>query len=278
MSVPVPDGRLLGGRFAIVEKIGGGAMGEVFRAHDADRGCDVALKVLRDPEPDKVYRFKREFRALADAAHPNLVRLHELVSERDQWFFTMELVDGVDFLGWVRGPRDPFDEGGAVDALATPLSSPFEDHPGWATVTVEQSATARALRGAGARAAMPRLSRQAPPLIEDEQWQRLRDGLRQLAVAVQFLHDRGTLHRDLKPSNVMVTRDGRVVVLDFGIVTELARPVLTDGDVAGTPAYMAPEIGVVPTPDTAADWYAVGVMLYEAMAGRRPFHGSISEL
>jgi serine/threonine protein kinase len=277
MSAPVPDGRLLAGRFLIVEKIGGGAMGEVYRAHDAERGGDVALKVLRDPEPDKVYRFKREFRALADAAHPNLVRLHELVGERDQWFFTMELVDGTDFLAWVRGPRGQLDDGSAVDTMATPISSPFDD-PGWPTVTVEQSVTARALRGGGTRAVMPRLSRQAPPLIEDEQWQRLRDGLRQLAVAVQFLHDRGTLHRDLKPSNVMVTRDGRVVVLDFGIVTELARPVWTGGGVAGTPAYMAPEIGVVPTPDTAADWYAVGVMLYEAMAGRRPFHGSITEL
>jgi serine/threonine protein kinase/tetratricopeptide (TPR) repeat protein len=277
MSVPVPDGRLLGGRFAIVEAIGGGAMGEVFRAHDAERGGDVALKILRDPEPDKVYRFKREFRALADAAHPNLVRLHELVGERDQWFFTMELVDGVDFLGWVRGPREPLDEVSVTDTMAAPLTSPFDD-PGWPTLTVEQSVTARALRGGGARAVLPHLARQAPPLIEDEQWQRLRDGLRQLAIAVQFLHDRGTLHRDLKPSNVMVTRDGRVVVLDFGIVTELARPVWTGGGIAGTPAYMAPEIGVVPTPDTAADWYAVGVMLYEAMAGRRPFHGSISEL
>jgi serine/threonine protein kinase len=127
MSAPVPDGRLLAGRFLIVEKIGGGAMGEVYRAHDAERGGDVALKVLRDPEPDKVYRFKREFRALADAVHPNLVRLHELVGERDQWFFTMELVDGTDFLAWMHGPHSQLDDGSTVNTMATPISSPFDD-------------------------------------------------------------------------------------------------------------------------------------------------------
>src|ERR1044072_466753 len=89
-------------RFVLKERIGGGGMGEVFRAHDRERNEDVALKMLRDPEPQRVYLFKREFRALADVAHPNLVRLHELVSAGGRWFFTMELIHGVDFLSWVR--------------------------------------------------------------------------------------------------------------------------------------------------------------------------------
>ncbi len=101
---------------------------------------------------------------------------------------------------------------------------------------------------------------------------RLRACLGQLVAGVSALHDAGIVHRDLKPSNVLVEPGGRVVVLDFGLAdgVELAD---TELAAAGTPVYMAPETGdgVV---GPAADWYAVGVMLYEALTGRRPFDGS----
>ncbi|MCK6551533.1 AAA family ATPase, partial [Myxococcota bacterium] len=111
---------------------------------------------------------------------------------------------------------------------------------------------------------------------------RLREGLRQLAEGLTALHGAGKLHRDIKPSNVMVAKNGRVVVLDFGLVTEMYEEWLIkstlEGVVCGTVAYMAPEqgAGLVPTP--ASDWYAVGVMLYEALTGRLPFEGRLFDI
>ena len=88
------------------------------------------------------------------------------------------------------------------------------------------------------------------------------------------------LHRDLKPSNVMVV-DHRVVVLDFGLVRELDGDALSktlDGNVNGTPAYMAPEQARGEALSEATDWYAFGVMLYEAMSGVLPCDGPLLEL
>src|SRR5262249_18012469 len=89
---------------------------------------------------------------------------------------------------------------------------------------------------------------------------RLRAALGQLVQGVRVLHEAGLIHRDLKPSNVMATDEGRVVVLDFGLVTELdpARQSAAAGAV-GTVEYMAPEQAVGGTITEAADWYAVGV-------------------
>ncbi len=122
-------------------------------------------------------------------------------------------------------------------------------------------------------------SRRAPFWFDEE---RLRPALAQLAHGVGALHDRGIVHRDLKPTNVIVARDGRVVVLDFGLATELRPRALEASaarEVVGTYIYMAPEQtrGGGP-PVAASDWYAVGVMLYEALTGRRPFEGTIADV
>ena len=105
---------------------------------------------------------------------------------------------------------------------------------------------------------------------------RLVDALRQLIEGVSALHRGGKLHRDVKPSNVLVTPEGRVVILDFGLITELLpQNAGSAGSVlAGTPAYMSPEEGTDTAPSEASDWYGVGVTLYEALTGAVPFAGT----
>ncbi|HKP59405.1 MAG TPA: protein kinase [Polyangiales bacterium] len=110
--------------------------------------------------------------------------------------------------------------------------------------------------------------------------ERVLSAFHQLACGVHALHGAGMLHRDLKPSNVMIEK-GRVVVLDFGLVRELDRSaakVTEEGSVAGTPAYMAPEQALGRPLTAACDWYAFGVMLYQALSGELPFDGSSFEI
>jgi serine/threonine protein kinase len=206
-------------RFALQRQLGAGAFGTVYQVWDREQQVTVAVKVLHRWKPDLLFRFKREFRALIDVRHPNLVRLYELFSETDHWFFSMELVDGENFLEHVRpGGRCNLD--------------------------------------------------------------RLRAALAQLTDGIQALHAAQRLHRDLKPANALVTPAGRVVILDFSLVHEMD-PLVPHASrtlVAGTPAYMAPEQILDGHMSEAADWYAVGVMLFEALTGVLPHSEPLQRL
>jgi hypothetical protein len=239
-------------RFRVQVRLGAGGYGVVYRALDLERNVPVALKTLRHIGGTTLVRFKQEFRALADVSHPNLATLYELSSHEDQWFFTMELVDGVNFLWYVRG----------------------DTYPAEAESTSVVSAAQRAHTDAGSPDTAAVAGRPAGTLDLD----RLRGALPQLVAGVRALHEAGKLHRDIKPSNVLVTRDGRVVLLDFGLVTDLAPDHSHTVDAVGTPAYMSPEQMAGRPLTQASDWYNVGSLLYQALTGRLPFEGDVADV
>jgi serine/threonine protein kinase/tetratricopeptide (TPR) repeat protein len=240
--------------YDLVRELGRGGMGVVYEAIDRRTHRRVALKTMQGIDAVALLRFKQEFRTLAGLSHPNLVTLYEMVGDDPLWFFTMELVEGVNFLEHIRPSVLP----PTVDERlppAVPLTRSF-------TSTEAIAATAEA-------------QPTAPPL-SDGQLAHLRHTFGQLADAVHFLHRMGRLHRDLKPSNVLITPQGRVVVLDFGLATELDRTGRHRSvHLLGTVVYMAPEQAARRDLSPASDWYALGVMLYEALAGRLPFDGDV---
>ena len=254
--------------FQIIRRLGEGGMGVVYEAIDLERQNRVALKTLRSFTPEGLARFKREFRALQGLHHRNLVTLGELVSEDDRWFFTMELVEGVDFLEHVR-PRNSGVRFSSQDALTSDaLTENGASLPHDATLPSEHL-----------RAALP--VPEEPPALESPTFDeaRLRAALIELTQGLAALHDAKKVHRDIKPSNIRVGTDSRVVLLDFGLVSEVAGPRVTnDSGAAGTPAYMAPEQASSRPVGPEADWYGVGVVLYEALTGRTPFAGSALEM
>ncbi len=214
----------------MLDRLGAGGMGVVYSAQDLETGRTVALKTLQWRDGEEMLKLKREFRALADLAHPNLVALYELVASEAGVFFTMEQVQGRPFVAQARMSVGP---------------------------------DGRSLSPVG--------------------YDALRGLVRQLVEGVDALHAAGRLHRDIKPSNVLVSREGRVVLLDFGVAMALRGPTADPGEptrkrVVGTIAYMSPEQSWAGEVGPPADWYALGVMLYEALTGEKPFSGTLVEV
>ena len=236
-------------RFKLVRLLGRGGMGVVYEALDQANGARVALKILPFLTPELVLRFKNEFRAVAGLRHPNLVRLGDLHADGDRWFFTMELVDGLDIVDHVRGE-------GPVTSGEAALAGPGAGDPAGAE-TVRAPVTPLPPRSSRpARAIDPR---------------RVREVFAQLVRGLCCLHQGGKVHRDIKPSNVLVSRQGRAVVLDFGLVKDEGSH--TTHFAGGTPAYMAPEQASQQEVGPSADLYSVGVMLFQCLSGRLPFEG-----
>ena len=252
MSARVPTGLPAIGDYQVLGELGHGGMGIVYQAYDRKRGEMIALKTLQRVDPSAVYRLKQEFRALAEVTHPNLVGLYELSSTGQQCFIAMELIDGDHFLAHIRSGAD------AVCLQTIDYIQPTQLELGTEDAAIQSAAG-------------------APYALSPQQYDRLRAALRQLALGVSALHAHGKLHRDIKPSNVMVTREGRVVLLDFGLVAQLDWDGVhqsTQQHVTGTIAYMAPEQAASETQSRASDWYSVGVMLFEALTGQLPFTGT----
>ena len=223
--------------YSVISELGRGGMGVVYRARHERHNRDVALKTLLHISPVELQRFKQEFRSLADIAHPNLAGLYDLLSDGETWCFSMEILEAVDFNEYVW--------------------SGFE-----------------ALRRNERVTPATQASDGAPRLTAEIQ-ERLFEGLKQLALGLNALHQAGMLHRDIKPSNVLVTTEGRVVLVDFGLAS-----VFEEGSderpqgIQGTPEYMAPEQAACNPISPATDWYAVGVMIYEILTGGWPIQGT----
>lgn len=217
------------GHYRILEKIGAGGMGEVYRAHDEQLDRDVALKVLpAHALTDEIARARllREARAAAALNHPHICTIHEVGEAGGQAYIAMELV-----------------EGKPLSALVPGQGLPVE--------TV------------------------------------LRFGS-QIADALAHAHERRIVHRDLKSANVVITPEGRAKVLDFGLAKRISGEELAEattrsqasltqaGALIGTVPYMAPEQLRGQPADARSDVWALGVMLYEMVAGARPFQGQTS--
>jgi serine/threonine protein kinase len=216
------------GPYEIQSRLGAGGMGEVYRATDRKLGRDIALKVLpaeMAEDPERLARFRREAKTLAQLDHPNIVTIHSVEDCDGTHFLTMQLVDGL-----------------PLDRLIPQGGLPVEQ--------IVEIASA-------------------------------------LADALAAAHEKGIVHRDLKPANVMVSNEGRVKVLDFGLAKDVgashpADATLTSDHrtqadiVMGTPAYMSPEQTSGRPLDHRTDIFSLGVVLHEMATGRRPFNGSSS--
>lgn len=311
-----PGGRdgpqtFVGGRFQVRRQIGFGAQGTVFEVYDTQSDCVMALKVLSRAEPNLLYRFKREFREIAEIVHPRLATLYEFFGGDGVFCFTMELLQGEDWLSHVAQSTEleqdtmfeDFDAGGAVYSDERTLA-PDELHaashrrPRMIEASVLppviidslQDGLTRTGKLSSAPPLPERSTRSVPPppssspssgvpvvpairphRVIDEA--RLRTALRELVEGVSAMHAAGKVHLDLKPSNVLVRPTQGVCILDFGLAQPLSEPGKAGAVVGGTPRYMAPE-QVQGEASPACDWYAVGVMLYEALTGGLPFSGN----
>jgi eukaryotic-like serine/threonine-protein kinase len=224
-------------RYELVRKLGEGGSGVVYLVRDRETGEELAYKRLQRADEHSIARLKREFRTLSTINHKNVIRLYDLGRTRDEWFLTMEYLDGHTLL-------DHLDSNSKISGTLRRTES-----------------------GAGVG-------------VDDGDLARILSVFHQLATGIHALHQRGVLHRDLKPSNVIVEK-GRVVVLDFGLALEFgdaAATITMDGAIAGTPAYMAPEQLQGRDWGEPNDWYAFGVMLFEALSGYLPIEGRLQEL
>jgi serine/threonine-protein kinase len=211
------------GEYEVLEELGRGGMGIVFKARHLELKRLVALKTILSGSmatPEERARFRREAELAANLDHPNIVPIFEVAEAHGSPFFSMKLVEG--------------------ESLARQIS-------------------ARKKQNA---------------LFEPGEAARL---VATLARALDYAHDRGFLHCDLKPSNILMDREGRPHVTDFGLAKRTAEDssVSATGAVLGTPSYMAPEqaSGLRKGLGPATDVYGLGAIFYELLTGEPPFRG-----
>lgn len=205
--------------YKILEKLGEGGMGVVYKAEDVKLRRSVALKVLPrqvlSTDEDKS-RFAREAQAAASLSHPNVCMIHEFDEVEGQAFIVMEYVDGQ-----------------TVKRILQDRPLPITDAISVAIAVAEGLAKA---------------------------------------------HEKGIIHRDIKSDNVMISKDGVVKIMDFGLAEVAGRTRVTkEGMTVGTMVYMSPEQATGEKIDLRTDIWSLGVMLYEMVTGRLPFRGDYDQ-
>ncbi|HSA96420.1 MAG TPA: protein kinase, partial [Acidobacteriota bacterium] len=216
--------------YRVLEKIGEGGMGAVYKAQDTHLDRLVAVKVLphdKMADPERRQRFVQEAKAASSLNHPNIIIVHDIAADRSLDFIVMEYV-----------------EGKTLDALIGRKGLKLNEALGYAA---------------------------------------------QIADGLAKAHAAGIVHRDLKPTNVMVTPEGRVKILDFGLAKLVetgptgeagptatlgrdGRPRTEEGYILGTVDYMSPEQAEGRPVDARSDIFSFGAVLYEMLTGRKAFH------
>jgi serine/threonine protein kinase/Flp pilus assembly protein TadD len=213
------------GHYEILEKLGEGGMGVVYKARDVRLDRIVALKVVAGEQADASTRSRliREARAASSLTHPNIVTIYDVDVADGMQLIAMEYIPGCSLAEMVRPGGLPL-----LDVLQYAIS---------------------------------------------------------IAEAAAKAHAAGIIHRDLKPANIMVTGDGLVKILDFGLAKKhnvpedaagatVAAPITSPGLILGTVAYMSPEQALGETVDGRSDIFSLGVIVYELLCGMRPFSGN----
>jgi serine/threonine protein kinase/predicted ATPase len=275
------------GPYRILEPLGRGGMGVVYRAEHRRSGQRVALKTVRAVDEGTLSGLRREIHALARLSHPQVVRILEEGVEDGLPWYAMELLEGTTLR------RLAASWSGTSDTRILSESSVSRRAPGpdleepalstlrwWTDSVAEAGAASATVQPAPLRepAGLPE-DRASPPAA----FGRLPVALelaRALCAPLAFLHGEGIVHRDLKPDNVLVRPEGLPVLVDFGLAAHaggpLGREVLQiEAGTAGTVAYMAPEQAQGQFVDARADLYALGCILYELLTGRPPFVGTV---
>lgn len=210
------NGKIIDGRYEIIEEIGRGGMAQVFLAKCLVLNRYVAIKVLRPEyrdDADFIKRFKIEAQSAASLSHPNIVSIYDVGNEGDIEYIVMEHVEGI---------------------------------------TLKQYL--------GAKGTLP--------------WKEAVDSAAQICSGLEHAHKKGIIHKDIKPENIMITKEGILKITDFGIAKALNQGTITTGGLTmGSVHYFSPEQARGGITDAKTDLYSVGILLYEMVAGKRPFEG-----
>lgn len=241
-------GEMLAGRYELLQRLGSGAMGVVYRAKDLELERDVAIKVLRTEmiDPDEaVTRFLREAEVMASIQHPSIITIFDRgQTAGDGPFIVMELLDGI-----------PLSD--LLDVARRQEGAAFSDRTDWLGefLRIEE--------------------------LSEASYVRLVTGwVAEIAAGLEAVHRAGALHRDIKPSNIFIRRDGHPVLLDFGVALRQDHATLTrEGAAVGTPVYMAPEsLHSNFKPRPTVDVYGLTATLYHMLTLRPPYTGSATQV